>query len=129
MAKKGVRKSKKAKKAKKALAKPSPETKGETTPIIEPEIEVEKHKDAEQTPIEPIPEAPTFRPEVPMVNLRAKIHDIGMLTITVPSDKVDEVLEKIWQTGFKQKLNNRQRTHQVYGPHMIDRIDVEPVIK
>lgn len=99
MAKKGVRKSKK----KKLPTKPSPKTEEKFIPTIEP----------------------ARNPK--MVNLRAKIHDVGMLTITVPEPMVDETLEKIWLTGFKQKLNNRQRTHQVYGPHLIDRIDVEPI--
>lgn len=131
MAKKGRRKSKEAKS--KASPKPSPEAKEVGAPVIEPEIGVEKGEVAQQPPVSPEapkPGAPTFEPESispPMVNLRAKIHDVGMLTITVPEAMVDETLEKIWRTGFKQKLANIQRTHQVYGPHMIDRIDVEPV--
>lgn len=103
MTRKGIRKSK-------TTAKPSLEVKEETAPIIEPETGAEK-----------------AQVEQPMVNLRAKIHDVGMLTITVPANKVDKTLEKIWRTGFKQKLANNQRTHQVYGPHLIDRIDVEPI--
>lgn len=131
MAKKGTRKSKKAKP--KASPKPSSEVKVGIPPIIEPETGVEKGEVAEQPPVSsevPKPGAPTFEPapiSPPMVNLRAKIHDVGMLTITVPEAMVDETLEKIWRTGFKQKLANIQRTHQVYGPHMIDRIDVEPI--
>jgi len=128
MAKKGVRKSKKAKKA---PAKAPPKAKEKINPVIEPEIEAEKPKDAEEPSAQEThqqPGVPTFRPEVPMVNLRAKIHDVGMHTITVPEAMVDDELEKIWRTGFKQKLNNRQRTHQVYGPQLIDRIDIEPVL-
>lgn len=104
MVRKGIRKSK-------SIIKPSLEVIPETAPIFEPETGMEKPK----------------VPEQPMVNLRAKIHDVGMLTITVPANKVDKTLEKIWRTGFKQKRNNHQRTHQVYGPHLIDRIDVEPI--
>lgn len=124
MAKRGKRKSKTAKKS---PAKPSPEDEKKIALISGLETGSEKPKEAEQPLAPPQPEVPTFQPEVQMVNLRAKIHDVGMLQITVPAEKVDEVLEKIWQTGFVQKLNNRQRTHQVYGPHMIDRIDVEPI--
>lgn len=69
---------------------------------------------------------PTFLPEVQMVNLLASIHDVGRLKITVPAEKVDEVLEKIWRTGFKHKLQSIHRPYRIYGPHMIDKIDVEP---
>lgn len=119
MAKKGKRKSKKI------PAKHSPEVKGETGPV--PEMQILDPKTGVLSKVTGLP--PISAKGAPrMVNLRAKIRDLGMLTITVPKPMVDETLEKIWQTGFKQKLNNRQRTHQVYGPHMIDRIDVEPVI-
>lgn len=144
MAKKGTRKSKEkkevygrspvleaVKKAKKATAKPSSEVKAENTPIIEPETGAGKAEVAQQLFEERSkifadkPILPSMQPQ--MVSLRAKIHDVGMLTKTMPTEKVDEELEKIWRTGFKQKFNNRQRTHRVYGPHTIDRIDVEPI--
>ena len=128
MAKKGTRKSKTAKKA---TAKPSSKTEAENTSIIEPETGEGKAEVAEQ-PFEERSKIFADKPTLPgmqqqMVNLRAKIHDVGMFTKIVPAEKVDEELEKIWRTGFKQKFNNRQRTHQVYGPHTIDRIDVEPI--
>lgn len=62
-----------------------------------------------------------------MVNLVATIHDVGRISITVPANKVDETLEKIWREGFKQKMQSRQRPYQIYGPHMIDKIDIEPI--
>lgn len=133
MVRKGIRKSK-------TTAKPSLKVIPETAPIIEPQEGMEKPKEAEQPSAKegfPVPLSPWGQvtkeaydsvPKAQMVNLRAKIHDVGMLTITVPANKVDKTLEKIWRTGFKQKLANNQRTHQVYGPHLIDRIDVEPII-
>jgi len=86
----------------------------------------EKTETQSKEPLAPM-SPPIDLQEPAMVNIRVMIHDIGMRTTTVPAPTVDETLEKIWRTGFKQKMQSLQRTHQIYGPHMIDRIDIEPV--